>query len=215
MDYRAYDFATSLRTYNTSDQTWNAVCKFFKAEGFMMVSHGYIPNVGAEHIGMPAMETHISKPSLRPKPKTPVPMRFESTKAAMDYFFHNGFKYDPILYKPSVGFEPYLTGPDFTTAEQFGEKYFGIMNEVQALGMNGGLVVPLIDYDTGDIGRFAIGTPLVKKDVIGLMRERSDTYRLIMLLADEYLRALPSKSEIESVGLSPREIECLLWLAQG
>jgi DNA-binding CsgD family transcriptional regulator len=215
MDYRAYDFVTSLRAFNTSDQIWDSVCSFFKAEGFMMVSHGYLPNTDAIPQNKQTFVASNIPPSPQRKSKTPAPMRFVSTQDAMDFFFHHGFKYDPILYKPTVGFDPYLTGPDFTTSEQFGDKYFNIMNEVKTLGMSSGFVAPLVDYGTGNIGRFAIGTPLVKKDIIRLINERADTYKLIMLLADEYLRALPSQSDIEAMGLSPREVECLLWLAQG
>ena len=198
MDNRAVDFISGLSDQSTSDEAWDAACRFFKAEGFSLVSHGYMPKRGINQNFDPTSS-----------------LRVACEKPILDFYFHHGFQYDPIFHKHSPGLNPFFSGPDFTDLERDGEEYCSIMDELQELGVNSGLVVPLLNQQSGDLGRVLVGSPLRGKDLSSLIGERGEIYRLAALIADERLRVLPSRAEIEAIGLSMRECECLLWLANG
>lgn len=204
MDYMVYDFVTSLKEFQTCDETWTAVSRFFKPKGFMMVSHGYLP------------------PSKTPPGQccpfvqnVDSPIRVDCSETVAEFYYKNAYQYDPIFYKPKPGLGSFLTGPDLTTRAQFGDDYFSFMEEVREQGFRSGFVVPLVDVVTGNMGRFMIGSSLGGVEAKSLLGEQGEIYQLIMLLADEYLKLLPFQREISALNISKREVECLLWLANG
>jgi len=203
MNYKAYDFATDLKAFQTSDETWVAASNFFKSEGFMMVSHGYLT---------PSKSSDENHPFL---PDADMPMRVDCSESVAQFYYNYGYQYDPIFYKPKAGLDPFLSGPDLTPREQFGDEYFYFLNEVRSYGFRSGFVVPLADVITGNMGRFMIGSSLGGREAKILLGEQKDVYQLIMMLADEYLKLLPSQEQIDALHVSKRELECLLWLANG
>ena len=236
MDYRVFDLATKLKTFDTADQTWAAVSDFFKSEGFMLASHGYFPadifSVNSHPLTSANSKDVLSdfgkgsgriitpKPPISPvsppaNPDMSGSIRVEGSAATAEFYRERGPKYDPIFYKSTVGLKSYLTGPDFVHKDQFGNEYFNFMKEVKAQGFTCGFVTPLMDIKTGGMGRFMVGASFSQQDATNIFKERQVIYELIMYLADEYLRLLPDQSEIEAIGLTDREIECLLWLTKG
>jgi len=195
MDNRIIDFLTGLEKHKTADGVFDATCDFFHAEGFNLVSHGYLDGGGenAEH----------------------KKMRIVGPGSLKQFYFEHGHKYDPMRFKTSVGLDPFLTGPDFADRERDGDVYINGMNQVREFGISCGFAIPLRATDTGDTGRFLTASELPGKDLAALYGEKRKIYQLAVLLADQRLRALPAQWQLDKIGLSPRERECLLWLAKG
>lgn len=198
MHNKISDFVIGLDAHKTSDEVWDAACRFFNSEGFSLVSHGYLPKETGADANMAAKS-----------------MRVASKEAVLDFYFHHGFQHDPIFHKPVGSFDPYFTGPDFTERDLHEDEYFEVMKEVRSLSLRTGLVVPLLDAQAGDFGRTLLGSALEGKEFTALIGEHGAMYNLAVLLMNQRLRALPSKAEIDSLKLTAKEIECLLWLSNG
>lgn len=111
---------------------------------------------------------------------------------------------------------PYFHGIEFEGCNQsLSAPRRRYLKEMSTLGIRSGTSIPIDIPSSKNRGVFDYRTNLGADEHIELMRERGATIHLAGLLAFEKIRSLMDAEEARDICLTPRERECLLWLARG
>lgn len=126
-----------------------------------------------------------------------------------DHYYRSGYHHrDPVMRRITTGVLPYTWGEAFKSVKA-GKTERAIFNEAREFHLRDGLVVPIVEAGG------STGLVSVAGDDVDL----SDVPRRALNLASVYfhstLSRLRRRALEQDMSLTPREFECLKWVAEG
>lgn len=124
-------------------------------------------------------------------------------------------KIDPFFAYCCATSIPMGTGVDFLSDYPFlSAPERRLIHEAGEAGMRAGMTCTVRKAGASGAGGWNLGSSLPRFDIDKIFSEHGDLLRLAAFFAHERLQAA-LEVEQRDIELSPREMECLLWVAQG
>ncbi len=192
------DFLTKLDSAYTVDATWAATVAHLEGLGVERVHYAYGP------AQWPAGGTDM------------LVRRSNLPGWWLEHYAANGYNaVDPAVAHCRRTDRPLLTGPEFITPDM-DPAQVRFLEESRAVGARSGIVVPLrLRHGGRRFGGFSCQTRFPRREFERWFAKVGPALQIAMFYADARVVDLMLEAEAEAVRLSPRERECLLWLAKG
>lgn len=187
----AFSLIEKLPEGISSQETWRITSRFFESFGFDKL-------------------IYIDKSLEGLSMFTTFPESWTSHYQASGYE-----KVDPFFHYCCATTTPMGTGVDFLPDYDF---LTGIerqlIQEAGETGMRAGMTCTVRKAGPGGAGGWNLGSSLPRDEIMRIFSENADLLRLAAFFAHERMQSA-MRAERRGILLSPREKECLLWLAQG
>lgn len=123
---------------------------------------------------------------------------------------------DPFFRHCCATLAPIGTGWDYARDYDYlGPSDLAIIETAHEAGMRAGFSCTFHPAGPAGVGGWNIGSTLARRDVEALRRENGTVFRLAALYAHERMASLRGRDDAPDVALSPREHDCLAYLATG
>lgn len=195
MDQRIEDFATTVIEAPDSDTVWSAACALFETFGFEGAVHGVR---GACNADKPR-DTRVSK-SL--------------TGWREAYFSEGDDQRDPLFtYNPFMP-ASFLTGTEFLPDYPYlRQEDILVIHRAGDFGLTSGVALKMPSSTPAIVSGWNLVSGFSRKEMLRLHGRNSALLTICATLADRELQQKPPRHT--KLRLTPREVECLTWLAAG
>jgi DNA-binding CsgD family transcriptional regulator len=195
MDHALGDFIARVNGADTLDTAWAATVDFLRAAGIEHVHYVYAPARGEE-----------SDVLLR---------RTTSPEWWLEHYAARRFAtVDPGRAHCRRSSDVLLTGLDFAPPDADPHQ-IAFLAESRSLGIRNGIVVPLRLERDQRFGAFSCQTRFARNELERWFAAMGSSLQVALFYADWKHFELMTRVDATAIGLSPRERECLLWLAKG
>ncbi len=181
----------NLPLAESGEAVWNACAEFFQGYGFDRLIYVDRPPAG--------MRMHTTFP-----------------QSWLEHYRLSGYeKIDPFFAYCCRSLRPMGTGADYLADYPYlnmAERR--LILEAGEAGMRAGMACTTRKAGPKGVGGWNIGSSLPRREVEIVFREHGDMLRLAAWYGHERLQAFPFAAA-DRGGLSPREAECLQWVARG
>jgi DNA-binding CsgD family transcriptional regulator len=165
--------------------------------------------IGFDHLAYGAL-THTELPRLVDRPKPAIALNYPGHW--QNYYMEHNYRYiDPIVI-----YAPFIAGPflwdRLAIRYDLNRKQLQLLNEAREAGLKNGLTVPL----HGPSGKVAVVSFASRFDDANPQAQLSRLNALASQFHVEFTNlALALQGNIRTVELSPREKDCIYWVAHG
>ncbi len=191
------DFVDTLGSETGFAGAWLRTCEFFSANGLPWVCYGYA-DVGEE--------TVLRVPKLRSNVRGDFVDRWIQEELSDD---------DPGVRHAVSSLSSKAFGAEFMARGNYNRAVWEYYCDLREIGYASVLNIPMRNNARSASGFFALGGPFKAAEMSHYLNECQDRLALAAHHADQRLVELTKATEVAGSGLSPREIQCLQWLAKG
>lgn len=192
-DNRLGDFLVSLNQADCIDAAWGQTQRFMH-------------DLGASNMGLHA-DLEGTDPWLE----------WTTPPWVADMYREEVFPdHDPVLDYCRENLTPTFFGKEFECQNpNLPEPRRRYCEALTQADVHSGIIVPIHTRSNVDWGTFRFATNLSNDGLTRFAAEHASTVMLAGTIAFETIRALVKAEQAVEIGLTPRERECLLWLAKG
>jgi DNA-binding CsgD family transcriptional regulator len=191
------DFVDHLGSEVEFAGAWTRTCEFFSGQGLPWVCYGYADVNKAAALSVPALKSNVRGDFLS------------------RWIEEELFGDDPGVCHAVSSLQCRVFGSEFMTRGEDSKAVWEFYWDLREIGSYSFLAVPIRNNARSASGFFEIGGPFMAKDMLHYLGECQDRLVLAAHYADQRLVDLTKAENVAETNLSPREIQCLQWLAKG
>jgi len=196
------DFLTRLNQTRSANETWDETVSFMQSLGFERIMYGYSgPHHAGEDLDVRTLSNYGDS--------------YQERYLRERYYLH-----DPVVQHCVSSLTPRLIGvnalpywPD--RGLNLNAIQYRITREAAECGMKVGLAFPLRSAGPNPLAGISLSNAMPFVEFEKFIAERKVTAHLAAVYAHTHIQMQFSSDAAAGISLSPRELECLLWTAQG
>ncbi len=212
MEQKIADFTTRILGADKSTDVWEIGNRFFLDLGYDGVFHGAHELRRGENAPTPQqISTHYYAPVFSNIQTS------DSLKTWLSAYLNEGDDAHDPLFKYFDEIPPsFNSGSEFISNYPFlGAVDRAVIYRAEAFGYRSGVGIPMPFKEQKQIGGWNFLSRLKRRDFEALHKRTAPILHLSAALVHRELEARQAKRPRQNIRLSPREKECLLWLAAG
>lgn len=191
------DFVDHLASETDFAGAWARTCEFFANQDLPWVCYGYAQMDSDAALTVPALKSNVRADFLN---------RWIDEGLCGE---------DPSVRHAVISPHCSVFGSEFMTRKESSKAVWDYYYDLREIGSYSFLAVPLRNNARSASGFLEIGGAFKANDMLRYLSECQDRLALAAHYADQRLVDLIKAEDIAAANLSPRERQCLQWLAKG